>query len=185
MRRHIRGDEPDIVDGQPPVTNGRLARGRVILEDESPMCKGPGIRTPAALSVCRRPVIAARSADPWQIGLDTNPEASLFRPPRRECFAESASSMAGLVGSSASVRLPCAGVTAVPRGISSRLELAGNRDGPSGTCLPLASPRRLRVPAALTRGFRLDRTSEPRLGFGWLELRFHRSMPAALASCGR
>ena len=49
VRRHIRGDEPDIVDWQPPISNRRLAWRRVILEHESPMRKGPGVRTPAAL----------------------------------------------------------------------------------------------------------------------------------------
>src|SRR5215204_4220661 len=43
MRRDVRGDEPDIVDGQPPVTDRRLTWCRVILEDESPVRKRPGI----------------------------------------------------------------------------------------------------------------------------------------------
>src|SRR5215217_2833462 len=51
VRRYIRGDEPHIVHRQPPISDRRLARCRVIFEDESPMREGPGVRAPTALTV--------------------------------------------------------------------------------------------------------------------------------------
>ena len=50
VSRDIRRHEPNIIDRQPPVTDRRLARRRIIFEDESPVRKGPGICTPAALT---------------------------------------------------------------------------------------------------------------------------------------
>src|SRR5215204_169592 len=35
MRRHVRSNEPDVIDRQPPVSNCRLAWCRVLLEDQS------------------------------------------------------------------------------------------------------------------------------------------------------
>src|SRR5215207_11196676 len=67
MRRHIRRHEPDIVDWQPPIAYCRLARRRVILEHESPMRKGPGVRTPATLTLGCWSVVAARSTDSRQV----------------------------------------------------------------------------------------------------------------------
>ena len=67
MRRHIRSHEPNIVNWQPPVSNCRLARRRVVIEHQSPMRKSPGVGTPAALTFRGRSIVAARSADPREI----------------------------------------------------------------------------------------------------------------------
>jgi hypothetical protein len=60
VRCYVSGDQPDIVDRSPPISDRGLTRGDIIFIDEPPMSESEGVCTPAALSISRRPVVPAR-----------------------------------------------------------------------------------------------------------------------------
>ena len=71
MRRHIRGDEPDVVHWHPPITDGRMAGRNVVVLHHLALRKCPTIRAPAALTIAAWAKIAAGAADVGKI--DTKP----------------------------------------------------------------------------------------------------------------